>query len=124
MATILVVEDNNANATYTAFLLEKIGHKVLIANDAETGLQIAHANLPDLILMDVRLPEMNGLEATQLLKQDEATRNIPIIALTALKTDEHRGSMMTAGCDGYMTKPVHYRDFWNNVEKFLALETR
>ena len=124
MATILVVEDNNANATYTAFLLEKIGHKVLIANSAESGLQIAHSSLPDLILMDVRLPEMNGLEATQLLKQDEATKYIPIIALTALRTDEHRGSMMTAGCDGYITKPVQYRDFWNNVEKYLALESK
>jgi two-component system cell cycle response regulator DivK len=111
MATILIIEDNPANMALAIFLLQSAGHAVLSATDAEGGLTLARAEQPDLILMDIQLPGMDGLEATALLKQDDATRAIPVIALTALamKGDEER--IRAAGCDGYIAKPLAYRDF-------------
>src|SRR4029450_4900239 len=84
MATVLIVEDNAANLSLAVFLLESAGHNVPRATDAEPGLTVARARQPDLILMDIQLPGMDGLEATAMLKRDEATRAIPVIALTAL----------------------------------------
>ena len=109
MARVLVVEDNAANMTLAVFLLESAGHTVLGATDAEAGLTLARDEQPDLILMDIQLPGMDGLEATALLKRDEATRAIPVIALTALamKGDEER--IRAAGCDGYIAKPLEYQ---------------
>jgi two-component system cell cycle response regulator DivK len=111
MATILVVEDNPTNMKLATTLLEAAGHSVLTANDAEAGLTLARAALPDLILMDIQLPGMDGLEATVQLKRDEATRAIPVIALTALamKGDEER--IRAVGCDGYIAKPMRYKEF-------------
>ena len=111
MAKILIVEDNAPNMTLWVFLLESAGHTVLMATDAEAGLKLAREQQPNLILMDMQLPGMDGLEATMLLKRDEATRAIPVIALTALamKGDEER--IRAAGCDGYIAKPMHYPDF-------------
>ena len=120
MATVLVVEDNPANMTLAVFLLQSAGHTVLSATDAEAGLTLARDHHPDLILMDIQLPCMDGLEATRLLKQDEATRVIPVIALTALamKGDEER--IRAAGCDGYIAKPLAYKDFLASVAGQLA----
>jgi two-component system cell cycle response regulator DivK len=111
MGTVLLVEDNPANMRLAVALLESAGHCVLNATNAETGLTIARRQQPQLILMDIQLPGMDGLEATRLLKQDEATRGIPVIALTALamKGDEER--IRAAGCDGYIAKPLDYKDF-------------
>ena len=111
MARILVVEDNPDNMVLTVMLLESVGHTVLMAIDAEAGLTLARAELPDLILMDIQLPGMDGLEATALLKRDEATRAVPVVALTALamKGDEER--IRAAGCDGYIAKPIGIQDF-------------
>ena len=111
MAKVLVVEDNPANMTLAVFLLESAGHTVLSATDAEAGLAFARDEQPSLILMDVQLPGMDGLEAIAQLKQDEGTRDIPVIALTALamKGDEER--IRAAGCDGYIAKPMNYQDF-------------
>jgi two-component system cell cycle response regulator DivK len=111
MATILIVEDNAANMKLAIFLLESAGHTVLTATDAEAGLTLARDQQPNLILMDIQLPGMDGLEATAILKRDNATRAIPIIALTALamKGDEER--IRAAGCDGYIAKPLAYREF-------------
>jgi two-component system cell cycle response regulator DivK len=115
VATILVVEDNPANMTLSVFLLESAGHKVLMATDAEGGLSLARSTSPDLILMDIQLPGMDGLEAIAVLKADDATRDIPVIALTALamKGDEER--IRAAGCDGYIAKPIRYREFLATV---------
>ena len=120
MATILVVEDNTANMTLAVYLLETVGHTVLSATDAEAGLALARAQHPDLILMDIQLPGMDGLEATAQLKGDEATRAIPVIALTALamKGDEER--IRAAGCDGYIAKPMRYKEFLATVASQLA----
>jgi two-component system, cell cycle response regulator DivK len=111
MARILVVEDNLTNRKLTTFLVESAGHTVLCAEDAETGLTVARAEQPDLILMDIQLPGMDGLQATALLKQDEATRAIPVIALTALAMMGDEERIRAAGCDGYIAKPLAYREF-------------
>ena len=111
MASVLVVEDNRSNMTLAGFLLRSMGHTVLSATNAEEGLALAREEQPSLILMDIQLPGMDGLEATALLKGDHATRAIPVIALTALamKGDEER--IRAAGCDGYIAKPMRYREF-------------
>ena len=111
MAKVLIIEDNAANMKLATFLLESASHTVLSATDAEAGLTAARSDQPDLILMDIHLPGMDGLAATALLKRDEATRAIPVIALTALamKGDEER--IRAAGCDGYIAKPLRYQDF-------------
>jgi two-component system cell cycle response regulator DivK len=120
MARVLIVEDNPANLTLATFLLQSAGHDVISATDAETGLTMARNERPDLILMDIQLPGMDGLEATVLLKADAATRGIPVIALTALamKGDEER--IRAAGCDGYIAKPLAYRDFLATVAAQLV----
>jgi len=120
MGTVLVVEDNPANMTLAVFLLESAGHTVINATDAEAGLTLARDEQPHLILMDIQLPGMDGLEATRLLKQDDATRGIPVIALTALamKGDEER--IRAAGCDGYIAKPLAYKDFLAMVSARLG----
>ena len=93
---------------------------MLSATDAEAGLTLARDEQPDLILMDIQLPGMDGLEATALLKQDDATRAIPVIALTALamKGDEER--IRAAGCDGYIAKPMRYQEFLATIAAQLA----
>jgi two-component system cell cycle response regulator DivK len=120
MATVLIIEDNPANMTLAVFLLKSKEHTVLTATDAEAGLTIARDQHPDLILMDIQLPGMDGLRATALLKESEGTRTIPVIALTALamKGDEER--IRAAGCDGYVAKPIRYKDFLETVEATLA----
>jgi two-component system, cell cycle response regulator DivK len=120
VATVLIVEDNPTNMTLAVFLLQSAGHSVLTAADAELGLTLARGQHPDLILMDIQLPGMDGLEATVLLKRDEATRAIPVIALTALamKGDEER--IRAAGCDGYIAKPMRYQEFLATIAAHLA----
>src|SRR5688572_16779676 len=111
MPTVLVVEDNATNMKLSTFLLESADYTVIAATNAETGLTLAREQHPDLILMDIQLPGMDGLQATALLKSDAATRDIPVIALTALamKGDEER--ILAAGCDGYIAKPIAYKEF-------------
>jgi two-component system cell cycle response regulator DivK len=120
MAKVLIIEDNATNLTLAEFLLQSVGHTVISATDAEAGLTLARDERPDLILMDIQLPGMDGLQATVLLKRDEATRGIPVIALTALamKGDEER--IRAAGCDGYIAKPMRYQEFLTTIEAHLA----
>jgi two-component system cell cycle response regulator DivK len=120
MAKVLIIEDNLTNMTLAIFLLQSVGHTVISATDAEAGLTLARAERPDLILMDIQLPGMDGLQATGLLKQDEATRAIPVVALTALamKGDEER--IRAAGCDGYIAKPMRYQEFLATIAAQLA----
>jgi two-component system cell cycle response regulator DivK len=119
MAKVLVVEDNPANMKLTSLLLHTAGHDVLSALDAETALRLAHECSPDLILMDIQLPGMDGLAATAILKHDPATASIPIIALSALamKADEERSQ--TAGCDAYIVKPLRYKELYAVLEHLL-----
>src|SRR5271154_5495412 len=121
MAKVLIVEDNPTNMTLAVFLLESAGHTVLKATDAEVGLRMAREQQPALILMDIQLPGMDGLQATALLKRDATTRAIPVIALTALamKGDEER--IRAAGCDGYIAKPLAYRSFLAVIQAHLVV---
>ena len=111
MARVLIVEDNPTNMTLAVFLLQSVGHTVLSATDAEAGLTLARDEQPNLILMDIQLPGMDG---------DEATSAIPVIVLTALamKGDEER--IRAAGCDGYIAKPMRYKDFLAAIEAQLT----
>ena len=120
MAKILVVEDNPTNMRLVILLLQSAGHTVLSATDAEAGLTLARDEQPNLILMDIQLPGMDGLEATALLKRDSATSAIPVVALTALamKGDEER--IRAAGCDGYIAKPLAYRDLLAVISAYLV----
>src|SRR5450830_2161757 len=120
MASILIIEDTSANLKLAVFLLESVGHTVFSAADAEAGVALARSERPDLILMDIQLPGMDGLQATALLKRDDATRGIPVIALTALamKGDEER--IRAAGCDGYIAKPMGIKEFLATITAHLA----
>jgi two-component system cell cycle response regulator DivK len=120
MATVLVVEDNVANMKLATLLLRSAGHTVLCAVDAETGLALAHAELPDLILMDIQLPGMDGLQATALLKQAPATAAIPVVALTAMAMKEDQERSQTAGCDAYIAKPLRYRELYAVIDTLLV----
>ena len=119
-ATILLVEDNPANRKLATTVLEHAGYRVLIADDATTGIAVAHQERPDLILMDIQLPGIDGLEATRRLKATEDTVAIPIVALTAfaMKGDEER--ILAAGCDGYIAKPFDYKIMIARVAELLA----
>lgn len=119
MAHILVIEDNPANMKLALLLLGHAGHTVSCAVDAETGLTLARSGHPDLILMDIQLPGIDGLEATAVLKRDPRTASIPVIALTAMamKADQERSEM--AGCDAYIAKPLRYRELYAAIGALL-----
>jgi CheY-like chemotaxis protein len=120
--TILIIEDNPTNLELARDLLEASGFVVLSADEAEQGLGLASQALPDLILMDVSLPGMDGLSATRELKLNPATRHIPVVALTAhaMKGDEQ--SALDAGCAGYLAKPIATRDFVATLHRWLGNE--
>jgi len=120
MARILIIEDNPANVKLASLLLLKAGHTALCADDAETGLTRARDEHPDLILMDLQLPGMDGLAATILLKQDPATAAIPVVALTAAAMKEDREKTKTAGCDAYIDKPLRYHELHALIDALLA----
>lgn len=105
----------------TVFLLEKYGHEVLQAGDAEEGMRLARQHHPQLILMDVQLPGVDGLTATRQLKADAATRNIKIVALTAFAMRGDREKIEAAGCDGYIPKPIRYKEFLQVVDAMTAV---
>ena len=116
MWRILVVEDSPTNMLLAAEILRFAGHIALEATTASEGLAIARNEQPDVILMDIHLPDMDGIAATAILKADPATCAIPIIALTAsIRTGEGK-SMLEAGFDGCLSKPISYRDFLAEVE--------
>ena len=119
MARVLIIEDNPANMKLASLLLRNAGHTVLCAADAEAGLTLARADQPDLILMDIQLPDMDGLAATALLKQDPATAAIPVIALTALAMKADREKSQLAGCDAYIAKPLRYQELYAAIDALL-----
>ena len=119
MPRILVVEDNPANMKLASLLLRNVGHEVLCAVDAEIGLTLARDEQPDLILMDIQLPGMDGLAATALLKQDPVTAAIPVIALTAMAMKEDQEKSRAAGCDAYISKPLRYQELYAAIDALL-----
>ena len=106
MPKILLVEDNEMNRDMLSRRLVRRGFEVVIAIDGAQGVALSKSELPDLVLMDMSLPVMNGWEATRAIKADAATRHVPVIALTAHSMDGDREKAMEAGCDDYDTKPV------------------
>ena len=120
MAKILIVEDNPSNLKLVMMLLRRVGHEVLSAVDAESGMALALSDRPDLILMDIQLPGMDGLTATRQLKQNPATAAIPIIALTALAMKEDEPKAIAAGCDAYIAKPLRYQQLYPVIESLLV----
>jgi two-component system cell cycle response regulator DivK len=120
MARVLLIEDNPANMKLATFLLQSAGHTVIGTRTAEAGLVLAREQHPELILMDIQLPGMDGIQAIGLLKQAEGTRAIPIIALTVqtLKGDEAR--IRAAGADGYIAKPIRHQQFLSAVAEQLV----
>ncbi len=119
MATVLVIEDNAANLKLAELVLKSAGHAVLLAESAESGIALVRERMPDLVLMDIRLPDMDGIAATRILKSDPATAPIPLIALTAfaMKGDEER--ILVAGCDAYLSKPYRFEELLALVGRFI-----
>ncbi len=119
MKRILVIEDDQVIMNLIAILLEREGYAVVQAITAEAGITLAAEHPPDLILMDIALPGMDGLEATRILKTREATRTVPIVALTAQAMKEDAEKAARAGCDGFIAKPVSTRTFLAEIAGYL-----
>jgi two-component system, cell cycle response regulator DivK len=118
--TVLLVEDNEDNLVVYRTILEHVGYRVLEARDGEEGIRRAREEHPDIILMDISIPKMDGWEATRQLKASEDTRAIPVIALTAHALEEDRQRALQVGCDGYLAKPIEPRRVVEEVGRFLA----
>ena len=119
MARILLVEDNEMNRDMLSRRLARRGFDVVVAVDGEQGVHKALSDSPDLILLDMSLPVLSGWDAAQTLKADPATREIPIIALTAHAMDGDREKALEAGCDEYDTKPVELKRLLEKMKHFL-----
>ena len=118
--TVLLVEDNEDNRTVYRTILEHFGYQVIEARNGEDGIRMAREDHPDLILMDISIPIIDGWEATRILKGDAATSDIPIIALTAHALATDRAKAAEVGCDGYLAKPCEPRRVVAEVEKFIG----
>ena len=119
MTKILLVEDNEMNRDMLARRLARRNYEVIVAVDGQAGIEMAKEHMPDLILMDLSLPVMDGWTATGKLKADEATRNIPVIALTAHAMTGDREKALEAGCDEFDTKPVELKRLLGKIEQLL-----
>jgi two-component system cell cycle response regulator DivK len=122
--TVLIVEDNELNMKLFNDLLEAHGYATLKTGHGIEAMELARAHKPDLILMDIQLPEVSGLEVTRWLKQDEELKTIPVIAITAfaMKGDEER--IRQGGCEAYLSKPISVAKFISTVKTYLDVETR
>jgi CheY-like chemotaxis protein len=120
MPRILVVEDNEMNRDMLSRRLQRKEYEVLLARDGRQGIAMAQSENPDLILLDLSLPEIDGWEATRYLKADPATRHIPVIALTAHAMAWDREKAFEAGCDDYDTKPVDFQRLLGKIETLLS----
>jgi CheY-like chemotaxis protein len=120
MAKILLVEDQEMNRDMLSRRLRKRGYDVEVAVDGAEGVEKARSETPDLILMDMSLPVMDGWEATRTLKADAATRSIPVVALTAHAMSSDREKALEAGCDAYETKPVELKRLLSTMEELLG----
>lgn len=120
MSTILVIEDNEMNRDMLCRRLSRKGYSVLIAQDGVEGLTVARAECPDLIIMDLSLPRIDGWEATRRLKADGATCDIPVIALTAHAMSTDKDKALAAGCDDFDTKPIDFARLLDKIERACA----
>ena len=124
MATILLVEDNEMNRDMLSRRLQRAGYSVVTAETGEQGLSTARLDPPSVILMDITLPDMDGWEVTRLLKSDQRTRHVPIIALTARVLVSDRAKAFEVGCDDYDTKPVDFARLTEKIESLIGKAAR
>ncbi len=124
MTVVLVVEDNPRNLKLVRDLLEHAGYRTLEASTAEQGLALASEHRPDLVLMDVQLPGMDGVQALGRLRGDPATNGIPVVAVTAFAMKHDRARFLAAGFDGYLEKPISVRAFPGQVAEMLDRSAR
>ena len=117
---ILIVEDEPKNLKMLSDLLRRFDYDVLEAQDGEKGVELARLKMPDLILMDIMLPKMDGLEATRMLKMNPDTTHIPIVALTAYAMKGDRERTLEAGCNGYIAKPIDIQELLKTVKRYLS----
>jgi two-component system cell cycle response regulator DivK len=118
--TILIVEDSELNRRLVEAVLKPHGYRLLIAMDGEQGVELARAEQPDLILMDVLLPGIDGYEATRRLRSNPDTHHFAIVALTASASNEEQEQAIAAGCNGYIPKPIDTRAFPQQIRQFLS----
>ena len=120
MSLILIVEDNEKNMKLVRDVLQVKGYATIEAGTAEDGIRLANEQKPDLVLMDIQLPGMNGIEALGVLRADPATAKIPVIAVTASVMQQDRKLITEAGFDGYIGKPINLKEFLATVRKWLG----
>ncbi len=118
-ATILVIEDNERNAYLVTFILEKYGYLVIQARDGKTGIELARRRRPDLILLDIQLPVMDGYAVAHELAENDESSRIPIVAVTSYAMHGDRERILAAGCAGYIEKPINPTTFMSEIERFL-----
>lgn len=116
---VLAVDDNEDNLVLLAFTLELFGYRYITASDGQTALAAAQNEQPDLILLDIMLPDLDGIEIIHRLKQNPQTQAIPIVAVTALARQEDRERLLRAGCDGYISKPYIVDEIQSVLQQFL-----
>lgn len=121
---ILVVEDNSLNLELVTDILEMSGYEVLSSETAKAAIEVAAREQPDVVLMDIALPDMDGLEATRIMKSKSETRMIPVVALTAHAMSGDADRARNAGCDGYITKPINTKRFILEIESVLERTVR
>jgi len=119
MAVVAIVEDQKANMKLVSAILAQAGYDILPAFDAIEGVPLIQEHIPDLVLMDIHLPGMDGLEATRILKNDTTTKHIPIVALTARAMEGDREQILAQGCDDYLSKPIRYKELLDLVAQHL-----
>lgn len=119
---ILVIEDNQQNMYLTTFMLERRGHEVIQAWDGQRGIEAALRAVPDLILLDIQLPEMDGYAVAKALKSDPRLAMVPIVAVTSYAMAGDRERILASGCNGYIEKPINPETFLSQIERFLDSE--
>lgn len=118
--TVMIVEDEPANQKLFSDLLNNLGYRVLLAKSGLEAIDLALKEMPDLILMDIGLPGISGLDATKIIKANNLTKQIPIVAVTAFAMKEDETRAFQAGCDSFIAKPVNIRDLIKEVERWVA----
>jgi len=119
MKKILLVEDNETNLYLIRFMLEKAGYQTIEAKNGIAGVELAISEKPDLVIMDIQLPDIDGLEATRRIRASKSDGSIPIVALTSYAMTGDRGRALAAGCTGYIEKPIDPGSFIAEIEKYL-----
>jgi two-component system cell cycle response regulator DivK len=118
--TVLIVEDSELNMRLFNDLLEAFGYKTVKSRDGRQAIPLAREHKPDLIIMDIQLPDVSGLELTDRLKKDEALKHIPVVAVTAFAMRGDEQKIMAAGCDAYLSKPISVTTFLETIRKFIG----